>query len=320
MLRSLYSGVSGLRNHQVKMDVIGNNIANVNTYGFKYGRALFQDVFSQTVRSASAPGTAAGGTNPAQVGLGISVAAIDTVFTQGGAAGTERPLDLMLDGEGFFCVRLNNDLFYTRSGNFYQDANGDLLDAQGKHLQGFMGPIIDSQTGAELTNGFADLPDLPDGSTFDSKYPGYTVTAIDFTDPAWKDTFNPSTDLMNLTIPNCFTGITIGQNGEISARYVGDGKMYQLGKIATATVVNPGGMTKVGNNLYRDTLNSGAPQFEFPNTIGHGGLVSGYLEMSNVDLARETTEMIITQRGFQANSRIITVSDTLLEELVNLKR
>ncbi|RIX51820.1 flagellar basal-body rod protein FlgF [Paenibacillus nanensis] len=270
MLRSMYSGVSGMRGFQTKLDVIGNNIANVNTVGFKAGRVMFQDILSQTVSGVTAPeaGTS-GGVNAKQIGLGVSIASIDTVHTAGSAMTTNQVTDLRIDGDGFFVVSAGDgtEQMLTRAGNFTLDAARQLVTTDGMF-------VLD-QGGAPIT--------LDD-----------TVTAF-----------------------------TIGQDGMILG-VTADGQA-EFGPIAIAKVVNPSGLEKVGGNLYRMTVNAN-PDGEFElltandPEAGTGAIISGQLEMSNVDLTAEFTEMIVAQRGFQANSRIITTSDEILQEVVNLKR
>ncbi|MED4956613.1 flagellar basal body rod protein FlgG [Paenibacillus macerans] len=273
MLRSMYSGVSGMRGFQTKLDVIGNNIANVNTVGFKSGRVMFKDIMSQTISGVTAPvEDTSGGINAKQVGLGVQIGSIDTLHTGGSAMTTNNPLDLRIDGDGFFLVKLNadqEDPFLTRAGDFHLDAVGQLVTSDGLL-------VCDS-------NGDALEPiDLA------------TVTA-----------FSISAD---------GTIIQKTATGETTA-----------GPIGVAKVANPEGLEKIGGNLYRATLNAvadGDLTYTNPNNaeVGTGKLVPGQLEMSNVDLTGEFTEMIVAQRGFQANSRIITTSDEVLQEVVNLKR
>lgn len=269
MLRSLYSGVSGLKSHQTKMDVIGNNVANVNTYAYKANRTAFSDVFSQTISGGSAPTDELGGVNAKQVGLGVQVAAINTNWTPGSAQATENALNVMISGDGFFMVQGPNEdeVFYTRVGNFEFDTEGNLV------LSGLGYKVLDM-----------------DGETIQRE--------------------------------EGLSEITISKQGVIS----GLDEAQEVQEIATLGVVNflnPTGLTKAGNSLYQEDIASGAPMEEDDWQAGKNGtglLQSGYLEMSNVSLADEFTDMIITQRGYQANSRVITVSDTLLEELINLKR
>ncbi|SDM64685.1 flagellar hook protein FlgE [Fictibacillus solisalsi] len=254
MLRSMYSGISGMKNFQTKLDVIGNNIANVNTYGFKKGRATFKDLVSQQVAGAS------NGTNPKQVGLGSQLATIDTIDTQGSTQTTGRALDLAISGDGYFKVRTSNGDLLTRAGNFYLNNNGTIVNGDGYEL-------------------------LDTGN-------------------------NP------ITIPQNASSFSIGPDGKITVV----GAASPGASIGITKVTNPGGLEKAGSNLYRPTANSQIVSNTSPGTGGAGDLVSGALEMSNVDLSEEFTDMIVAQRGFQANTKIITTSDEILQELVNLKR
>ena len=290
MLRSMYAGISGLKNFQTKLDVIGNNISNVNTYGFKKGRTVFKDLYSQTVAGASAPGGNRGGVNPKQVGLGSQLAAIDTLHSAGSTQFTGNTTDLAIEGDGFFVVQDGDlaDKRYTRAGNFYLDsgtppattgaASGParLVDGDGRFVLGYQ-------------------PD-PGGKTFPAT-PGV---------------------LSQITIPSDATSMSVGQDGTVN--YVQGGELKVAGRIAIATFNNPGGLEKVGGNLFFNTGSSGAPLTGYSLADGRGSIKSGSLEMSNVDLSEEFTEMIVAQRGFQANTRIITTSDEILQELVNLKR
>jgi len=263
----MYAGISGLRGFQTKLDVIGNNIANVNTSGFKKGRVTFQDLMSQTERGAQAAQGGRGGINPMQVGLGSKIGSIDNIHTQGFLQHTGRTLDLAIEGDGFFIVNGGDGDFYTRAGNFYLDENGDIVDPNGNYLLGTV-------AGAENSR---------------------------------------------INIPANAQSFSIAQDGTVN--YVDeDGNPAIAGRIQLAYFSNPEGLEKIGDNLYLNTTNSGTVEFDFPGEEGLGTLAPGSLEMSNVDLAEEFTEMIVSQRGFQANTRIITTSDEILQELVNLKR
>jgi flagellar hook protein FlgE len=262
MLRSLYSGISGMKNFQTKLDVIGNNIANVNTYGFKKGRTTFSDLISQTTSGATAPTGNQGGINAKQVGLGAQVASVDTLHTQGSMQTTGRVLDLAISGEGYFELQdASGASFYTRTGNFYFDANRNIVNSSGLKLS---------------IEGDAIIP--ADAQSF-----------------------------------------SIGTDGQIS--YVdATGALQEGGQIQMFTFQNPEGLDKAGGNTFQVSGNSGPATQTFAGQDGAGSLNSGYLEMSNVDLSEEFTEMIVAQRGFQSNTKIITTSDEILQELVNLKR
>jgi len=288
----MFSAVSGLRNHQTRMDVIGNNIANVNTTAFKSSRVTFQDIYSQTLKAASAPGTTTGGMNPIQVGLGTTLSSIDVLHIRSSAQRTDRPLDLCIAGDGFFVVSDGANRYYTRVGNFSFDVQGNLLGPGGYRVLGTNCTVDDTQTPPVVV-----APDDPNG-----------------------------TNLENIKIENLtsYSDISIDKNGTINA-IDASGNRVQLAKIALARVPNPEGLLQIGGGLFQETVNSGTLQsgeiaIGIPGDNGTGLIDAGALEMSNVDLSKEFTDMIITQRGFQANSRVITTSDEMLQELVNLKR
>ncbi|MCQ6274100.1 flagellar basal body rod protein FlgG [Bacillus sp. V3B] len=269
MLRSMYSGVSGLKNFQTKLDVIGNNIANVNTYGFKKGRVTFKDTMNQTIGGATAPSTALGmgGINAKQVGLGSQVATIDTLHDAGSIQTTNRVLDLAIQGDGYFQVQKGIETLYTRAGNFYFDNNGSLVTGSGEFVTDSDNAVVEIENIDEVEN------------------------------------------------------ISIGVDGKIS--YIRNGVLenYPGGAIAVVRFANSGGLEKAGGNLFKVSQSSGGPsEVKEPGQSGAGTILSGALEMSNVDLSEEFTEMITTQRAFQANTKIITTSDEILQELVNLKR
>ena len=340
MLRSMYSGISGLRNSQTKLDVVGNNIANVNTYGFKKGRITFKDMVSQNMAGAtgsSIPATnigGVGGTNPRQVGLGAQIASIDTIATQGNLQTTNRTLDLGISGDGYFTVYDGSGTpFYTRAGNFYLDADGNLVSSEGYSLIGQMYIEVPQNVGNVPSGEVPD--DVPSANP--TVQPGQNGVAVD---PQDRKLFIPSevTHIQQLNqqngqityveaaqqnppVPNPkLKSFSIGQDGTINAIYEGDIQPRVIGQIQLTKFANAEGLEKVGGNLYTVSANSGEPQELWPRSGGSGSVVSGTLEMSNVDLSEEFTEMIVGQRSFQANSRIITTSDEILQELVNLKR
>lgn len=272
MLRSLYSGISGMNGFQTKLDVIGNNVANVNTTGFKSDRVMFSDILSQKIASTTAPEEGEkGGINPQQIGLGTSISAIDTVHTAGSTQTTNVTTDLAIEGDGYFAVAPNADgdtVYLTRAGNFNRDASGNLVTAQGYMVLGVGGEAINISE---------------------------EVTAYD-----------------------------ISTDGSIIAINT-DGTSEVIAQIGLVSVQNPAGLEKVGGSMYQMTLNANLDgELEVVEAqsaeYGTGNILSGKLEMSNVNLTSELTEMIVAQRGFQANSRIITTSDSILEEIVNLKR
>lgn len=442
MMRSLYSGVAGLRTHQTRMDVIGNNIANVNTVGFKSETVTFSDVLYQTTQHASGSNeeTGAGGTNAKQIGLGSSVNSISTKITEpGGYQTTNNPFDLMINGDQFFIVNNNGQNFFTKAGNFKVDVDGTLVSTQGYAVMGWLadqeGNIkIDNVSKINLyapenqyaapmattdvtISGNINKEDesfsAADGtrainvSFYDDLGYKYQLT-IQLSQSADDEfsyslassaltcngspvegltdadiqgilgttaglTFNeadgtvaePANGKITLSIAslgiaalpgditldvssitcrgtetklepargdatNKYSGagrtvgtmseVSIAKDGKISASY-DNGEQRVIAQIAVASFVNPSGLEKVGDNLFQATLNSGEFDGIGEDITADGGyFATGVLEMSNVDLAAEFTDMITTQRGYQANSRIITVSDTLLEELINLKR
>ncbi len=394
MLRSLFSGISGLRAHQTMLDVTGNNIANVNTTGFKSSQIQFKDTLSQVLTNAGGAQGGVGGTNPAQVGLGVQVAGITTNFQQGAAQVTNRSTDMMISGDGFFVVSKNGEDFYTRSGAFDFDANGNLVTGEGALVQGWAavngvvdpnGPLSDLRlpvnalNGAQATTVVAFDGNLPsdaapgtvlnrDVEVFDALGASSVIT-LTFTKPAatdpnaagWSLTTSGGGAAQNVTFDangvmtgttsvavagvtvdlSTVTGFaklstveaaskdgqsagslqsfTINPDGTIIGAF-SNGMKSAVGRIALSTFANPVGLEKVGGSLYTTSVNSGDPQVGTAGAGGRGALVGGALEMSNVDLSSEFTNLIIAQRGFQANSRVITTSDELLQELVNLKR
>ena len=396
MLRSLYSGISGLRSHQTMLDVTANNIANVNTIAFKSSAIQFQDTLSQLTKGAGSPQGNVGGTNPAQIGLGVKVAGISTNFSQGSTQATGRSTDMMISGDGFFVTNIGGVTHYTRAGSFDPDGQGRLVTPDGGILQGW--PAVNGvvSTGGQLTDLALPLQavtpaiatttatiggNLPDeaavGTILTKDYTVYDATGIaskltmtfartaagwgasaTTTDPAGVVTSSGTPVAMTFTNGAYTTGGTVtvggismdlstttgfaglntvavtGQNGRdagtlqsftLSAdgTLIGsfsNGASEAIGRIALATFANPGGLEKAGSSSYSATFNSGAAQLGTPGQSGLGSLAGGALEMSNVDLSQEFTNLIVAQRGFQANARIITTSDEVLQELTNLKR
>ena len=291
MMRSLYSGVTGLKSHQTKMDVIGNNIANVNTVGFKASRVIFQDIYSQTVAPASAATASTGGTNPQQIGLGVQLATIDVLDTEASSQYTGNTLDLAIDGDGYFVIQDGSSYTFTRAGNFYTDSNDYLVDSNGNYVMGYEvdtdGDLVYRDAGGAIcaeTDAGAHL----------------TMERI-YVDPDYYD-------------------VSISANGQVVGLDETTSASTVLGQIVLATFANPNGLEKTGENAYRTTVNSGNPVYDTPGEGGTGSLNPGSLEMSNVDLTSQFADMIVTERGFQANSRIITTTDEMLEELVNMVR
>ncbi|MCM8746462.1 flagellar hook protein FlgE [Thermomicrobium sp. CFH 73360] len=423
MMRSMFSAISGLRAHQTWMDVIGNNIANVNTTGFKVGRVRFTDILSQLVRGASGPTEQRGGINPLQIGLGAVVGAVDTIHTQGALQLTGKPSDLAIQGDGFFVVSDGSQTLYTRDGafdigsdlrlvnpsnGFYvlgwpADANGNvdtagpvgpitipigqqldavpstqitvqgnldanqdttatpphyvtkvsIIDSQGKRHEFYIlfektGPNTWDYTMQEddpRTAATEDDPEFALGGTtsgtlvfdadgnldaaassiaavdLDSSGGGASVVSVtpDFSRLTQLAAASTANAAANGAPAGSLTTFTVSQSGEVLGIY-SNGVTKVIGQVALALFTNPGGLMKVGGNAYSPTVNSGEPIIGPADSGGRGKIASGYLEMSNVDLAQEFTSMIMAQRGFQANSRVITASDEVLQELVNLRR
>ncbi len=412
MIRSMYAAVSGLRSHQTMMDVVGNNIANVNTHGFKKSQTIFQDVLSQTLNGAGAPTEELGGTNPAQVGLGARVATIAQNMAQGSLQVTGRDLDMAIEGDGFFMVDVGGEELFTRAGAFFIEADGRLVASNGGLVQGWPadanGDIstaaspgaIRIWTGDQITpvqtseiNLGGNLPgDAPVGDvqygglnifdaqgnaialdvsftkTDDDEWTvaatyGDAATPITLTDNvisfdvngeiAAPADFNvniaagqiPDVGAIDITIGGAeerritqFGGspsvtatfqngsttgtlqsVSVGRDGVIVGVY-SNGLVQPIAQVAIAAFANPEGLERVSGSNWRASTNSGLAQVGAVGTGGRGIMAPGTLEMSNVDLAEEFTTLIRSQRGFQANSRVVTTSDELLQEIVNLKR
>lgn len=412
MIRSMYTAVSGLRSHQTMMDVVGDNIANVNTAGFKKNQVVFADLLSQTAKGASSPTEGLGGTNPAQVGLGVRVASIAKNLSQGPLQQTGRDLDMSIEGDGFFVLEYAGERTYTRAGAFFLDSEGSMTSSDGGLVQGWQadgsGEIdttasvgsLKIPVGAQIAptpTSYVSLGgNLSAGSEIgDTTYAGldiydlkgnaiavslniektdddeWTITGTYGDDAEPLDlvdnilTFGPDGELVTPAdlsinieagaIPNggdvemviggtgerrftqfggstsinainqngsatgSLQSISVGQDGIVSGSY-SNGKVLPIAQIALATFSNAEGLDRVSGSSFRASTNSGLAQIGTVGSGGRGLMASGKLEMSNVDLAEEFTQLIRAQRGFQANSRVVTASDELLQEIVNLKR
>jgi flagellar hook protein FlgE len=416
MMRSLYAGVSGLRNHQTRLDVIGNNIANVNTVAFKASRVTFKEAFTQLLQGASRPPGDLGGINPIQIGSGMNIGSIDQLFSQGTLEATGQMTDMAIQGDSFFVVSNGQRKFYTRAGNFQLDADGRLIAPNnGYVVQGILAQTdgtfsstsqvsdiklpIGQKTAARATSqiGITGNLDL-NADVGDTHAMGVTVydsagsphlLEITFTNTAtgewdWEVvcdtatfaggtgqvTFNADGSLAAFTYPGGGASLTVtpGNGGdafdvEFNAGTVGDidglagfanpsnavvvsqdgyrsgdlesiavdangvitgffsnGVSRALAQIALADFNNPSGLLRAGDNMFAESANSGIAVLGFAGTSSTSTITPGALENSNVDLSQEFTNMIVTQRGFQANARVITTSDEMLSELVNLKR
>jgi flagellar hook protein FlgE len=466
MLRSLFSGVSGLQNHQTRMDVVGNNISNINTYGFKRGRVNFQDIIYQQLQGAARPTEDLGGVNPKEVGLGMSIASIDTLHTQGSLQTTSNGTDLAIMGNGFFILDDMGRQLFTRNGAFTVDAEGVMVNpANGMKVQGWMAQEIDGRTYLDVSRPVGQIvipvggkdparattlvnfacnldkrmEEIPEGATdlearqytwgttmdiYDSFGDKHTLqvefTRVPGTVNSWNATVavdpqnevptnasigfgeeapaagGPTTFILNfsntgtllsaedgagnisgatgrvmMNVAFDVQGATPGDDGApvrqefvLNLGAVGgftnsitqfaeksSTKMYEqdgytmgylqefkidasgvingiftngvnraLGQIAMATFTNQGGLEKAGDNTFRASTNSGLADIGASGVASKGKIVSGALEMSNVDMADQFVDMIVTQRGFQANSRTIQTADQLLQELLTLKR
>ncbi len=459
-MRSLYSGVSGLQNHQTRMDVIGNNISNVNTYGFKRGRVDFQDMISQQISGAARPEEAVGGVNPKEVGLGMSIASIDTIFTQGNLQTTGVSTDLAIQGNGFFVLKNGEETFYSRAGVFGVDANGTLVNpGNGLRVQGWMAdengnvstsasttdlkipvgqkdPARATETVRYLCNLDKNLPVIPENPTEEQIRAGTWQTEIDIYDSfgnkhqlhmdfqkvpdnpnqwtvaitvdpnaavptetrAGLNTTDGVTNIYTLNFDNMgalasvtdsagnvsnpegnifiqasynvpdsnpdaagnpyrqtfnldlgtigsfentitqdasqsttkayyqdgyalgyLDNFSIDDKGIITGVY-SNGSTRTIGQIAMASFTNQGGLEKKGDNTYAESINSGMANIGEARTAGKGSFKAGTLEMSNVDLTEQLTDMIVTQRGFESNAKTIQTGDSMLETVINLKR
>ena len=363
MMRSLYSGITGLKNHQTRMDVIANNIANVNTVGFKTSRVVFQDIFSQQLKSGSANANVEnnlGGTNPMQIGLGVKLSAIDVIHRPAPIAYTDNMFDMMISGDGFFIVakpvydavrtEINDILVgyyedddgewekinhftveynrmehhYTRAGNFKLDDEGFLVTSDGYYVLGYRvelkegtGLMVENTGDLEDANG-DPIPEY-DPAAPETSGPQFVWIPAQYEVicPGHVDYRGPN-DLQPIRVGSKELQFAVDDKGEVTVLI--ENRRVPIAQLGIAMFSNPGGLEKEGSSLYRMTRASGDAIDDVAGKLGRGPVLAGGLEMSNVDLANEFTDMIVTQRGFQANSRIITVSDTMLEELVNLKR
>jgi flagellar hook protein FlgE len=410
MMRSMSLAISALRNHQTYMDVVASNISNVNTTGFKASRISFQELLNQTLRGSSAPRGGVGGLNPIQIGLGMALGGVDTLFTQGSLQDTGKQTDLAIQGDGFFALDSGEGLQYARDGNLDIGIDGSLLhlatgmkvmgwsaDASGAidttqpvtdlkipygqsmaratgnmdllgnlDAEGTVGDTITTTASVYDSLGVAHDVDLTftkaaanqwtwGVSSTDTTISGITAsgTTIDFESDGSYSTTNATASLSvsfnngatnpnavtlklsNLTQlegssdinpsnqdglpPGELTTFNVGSTGEIVGVF-SNGLNRKLGQIGLAKFLNPGGLLKMGQSLFAPSANSGTAQIGTPGQDGRGQISAGYLEMSNVELAQQFTSMIVAERGFQANSRVITTSDEMLQDLVNLKR
>lgn len=330
MIRSMYSGISGIKANQTKLDVIGNNIANVGTTAYKGQRTRFQDMLNHTLKDSMGTSEDLGGSNATQVGLGVQLSGVDTSMTQGNMQSTGGTLDTAIDGNGFFVVErgsltadpieIDRDsdtienlptgikLLYTRDGSFKLDESSNLVNSSGMRVMGY---AIDGDSIA-YEDGIAK-------ATFKDADTTFEVTEGTLIPLAIPDTV----DYEGTTVR--VKSFTIDESGVIRA-VLDNNKTTVLGQVAMASFKNPEGMKKLGGNLWENSLNSGEAVYrngvgvEDSNKSSYGNIIQGMLEMSNVDLAEQFSDMIVASRAFQANGKIVTTSDEILDNLINLKR
>ncbi|MCH7903129.1 MAG: flagellar hook protein FlgE [Armatimonadetes bacterium] len=420
MLQAMLAGVASIKAQQTRMNVIGNNLANVNTTAFKSSRITFQDMIAQTIRGASRPSSTLGGTNPIQFGLGVLVAGTDVNNEQGSLQATNRPTDFAIQGNGYFQVSNSTRIGYTRDGAFDLDAAGDLVHrATGERMLGWtadpatgvintnapIGPTsylnvpIGARTAVQVTTEVTWAGNLDSRAFTDPGAPFTTLSIVNIIDPLGNEhqltltlteaaSGNPnewdwtvagsngtlmtgggtlvfditdgtlatgSPGVLTVTPPassgippfnvdlifesmsqlaaemqvnsssqNGFTpgslsSFSVAPDGTIIGLYT-NGLTRTLGLISTAIFPNANGLERLGNNLWRNTDNSGIPVVGAPRSGGRGSINSGFLEQSNVDIGNEFTDLIITQRGFQANTKVVTTVDEMMQDLINMKR
>ncbi|EQB87773.1 flagellar hook protein FlgE [Clostridium punense] len=344
MLNSMYSGISGLNANQRKLDVVGNNIANSGTTAFKASSVTFQDSMYQMIKNSSSPSLNLGGTNPAQVGLGVSVQSINVNTNQGSLQPTGRPLDLAVDQKGYFVVAkgpaetvdgeiiVDNkthtmtstmQTLFTRDGAFKLDPYGNLLNSNGYRVMGYA--VKDAANTAPAYDGNAKYDDKfkfvdPDDAKFqadESKLVSLRIPdSVQITDPKTGTTMDAK-----------IQSFSVEKDGVITA-VLADGSRTALGQVAMVSFNNESGLKQLGQNMYSSSSNSGDPILRSgvkadkanDNSKAYGDIIQGALEMSNTDLAAQFTDMIVASRSFQACGKVITTGDEILQELVNLKR
>lgn len=340
MLRSLYSGISGMKVNQTKLDVIGNNLANVSTTAFKGSRVNFSTTISQTLGSASAASDSLGGVNGKQVGLGAQIASIDKIMSQGSMQSTSRSLDVAVDGSGYFMVATgpaltgdadaitinnngvgtmpaNSSVAYTRDGSFVLDNEGNLLTSKGYRVLGFATKSgVDANVPANpVDNIQKDGKVLYVESNNTTEVIDDKLVSLKIPDKVVKNNIEVAVKSFNISADGLITGVL--ETGEITA----------LGQIAMSSFKNEVGLTDIGNNMYEPSGSSGAAIISSGknstanrNSSGYGDILQGYLEMSGVDMAEQFTDMIVATKAFQAAGKTITTGDEILSEIINLKR
>ena len=344
MLRSLYSGISGMKVNQTKLDVIGNNLANVSTTAFKGSRVNFSTTISQTLGSASAASDSLGGVNGKQIGLGAQISSIDKIMSQGSMQSTSRSLDVAVDGSGYFMVATgpaltgdakdsitivnngvgtmpaNSSVAYTRDGSFVLDNEGNLLTSKGYRVLGFAMQTTDPVNGGNIDNIENDGKVLYVESNNQTKAIDDKLVSLKIPDKVLKD------DGKGNKTPVAVKSFNISANGLITG-VLETGEITALGQIAMSSFKNEVGLTDIGNNMYEPSGSSGAAIISSGknstagrNSSGYGDILQGYLEMSGVDMAEQFTDMIVATKAFQAAGKTITTGDEILSEIINLKR
>ncbi|MGO1044377.1 flagellar hook-basal body protein [Clostridioides difficile] len=326
MLKAMYSGVSGMKANQTRLDVIGNNVANAGTTAYKKSSARISDSFYQTVLYASAPTAALGGTNLGQVGIGSKIASINKDMTQGNVQPTNRLSDLMIDGDGYFPVVRQGTVMYTRDGSFNLDTGfkaaagplanilgGRLVNGSGYMLQGEVYKGTHDPTTGEFTKGAAQGKSpiiIPLQSISPTDQTVQNVVEYSISKDGTIEFLLSNGERTQFVYDNIPAN---AEPGDATTLATDDGKIQ---KVQIYAFQNPAGLDADGGNLYKPSANSGDPQIAGVT----GSIIQGAIEASNVDIAEEFTEMIMASRSFQANSKIISTSDEILQEIINLKR
>jgi flagellar hook protein FlgE len=297
MMAGMYAAISGLDANQTMLNETANNLANVNTVGYKAASITFADSLTQVMHGASGPTSTNGGTNTEQIGLGVQVNATVNQMTEGSFQSTNDPLDIAIEGPGFLRVGAGDPeeaeltknqpakLEYTRAGDLTTDEDGYLTTQSGEYVIGRQAEVAsEAETG---------------------------------------DTYKPGEKDTYIRIPPGSQNISIGQDGSVSFTDEEAGEHFEkrvtAGYVSLATFANEAGLERLGGSMWGQTANSGTPIVGTPNTSGFGSTIGGELEMSNVDLATEMTNMITAERGYQANSRVISTADEMLGTLVTMQ-
>jgi flagellar hook protein FlgE len=297
MMTGMYAAISGLDANQALLDDTASDLANVNTVGYKSSSVTFAESLTQVMHGASGPTSTNGGSNPVQIGLGVQVSATRNEMTEGSFQTTNNPLDVAIEGKGFlrvgsgappaappYTTGLPANVNYTRAGDLTTNSLGFITTEAGEYVIGRNAVATETEAGI---------------------------------------TYKAGTEDSYIRIPPGSSNISIGQDGSVA--YTDENPAsptYQqrvtAGYLSLATFPNEDGLERLGGSLWAQTANSGAPIVGTPDTAGFGSTIGGELEMSNVDLASEMTNMITAERGFQANSRVITTANEMLGTLVTM--